>query len=110
VLGDKSIERRQAPRETLSDYFNRTLEHFIRRRLNMNTKTKLAVAAALFTAIASPAFAGDQDSATLLATSGRIIEQPAAMPASAYASAATWTHRAPMRWSAAIDFQAQGSH
>jgi|HubBroStandDraft_6_1064221.scaffolds.fasta_scaffold3773915_1 hypothetical protein len=76
----------------------------------MNTKTKLAVAAALFTAIASPAFAGDQDSATLLATSGRIIEQPAARPASAYASAATWTHRAPLRWSAAIDFQAQGSH
>ena len=47
----------------------------------MNIKTELAVAAALFTAIASPAFAGDQDSATLLATSGRIIEQPAAMPA-----------------------------
>ena len=78
----------------------------------MNIKTKLAVAAVLFSAIASPAFAGDQDSATLLATSGRIIEQPAAMPANTYASVVTtWSaHRhAPMHWSAAVDFQAQGS-
>jgi hypothetical protein len=110
VLDDKSIERRRAPKEILSDDCNRTLEHINLRRLNMNIKTNLAVAAALFTAIASPAFAGDQDSATLLATSGRIIEQPAAMPANAYASATTWTHRDPMHWSAAIDFQAQGSH
>ena len=77
----------------------------------MTTKTKLALAAVLFSAIAFPAFAADQDSATLLATSGRIIEQPAAMPANTYASAATWSmHRhAPMHWSSAIDFQAQGS-
>jgi hypothetical protein len=81
-----------------------------RRRLNMNTKTKLAIAAALFSAIASPAFAGDQDSATLLATSGRIIEQPASMPTNTYASATWSTHRhSPMHWSAAVDFQAQGS-
>lgn len=77
----------------------------------MNTKTKFALAAVLFSAIASPAFAGDQDSATLLATSGRIIEQPAAMPANAYASA-TWSmhRRAPSHWSmSSTDFQAQGS-
>jgi len=73
----------------------------------MNTKTKIALVATLFSAIASPAFAGDQDSATLLATSGRIIEQPAAMPANTYASAA---HRhSPMHWSSQVDFQAQGS-
>jgi hypothetical protein len=79
----------------------------------MNTKTKLALAAALFLAIASPAFAGDQDSATLLATSGRIIEQPAAVPANTYASAArSARHHAPAHWSAHMsmtDFQAQGS-
>lgn len=77
----------------------------------MNTKTKLTIAAVLFSVIASPAFAGDQDSATLLATSGRIIEQPASVPANAYASAAWSKHRhAPAHWSmSSIDFQAQGS-
>jgi hypothetical protein len=77
----------------------------------MNTKTKLAVAAILFSAIASPAFAGDQDSATLLSTSGRIIEQPASVPANAYASATWSAHRhAPAHGSmSALDFQAQGS-
>ena len=75
----------------------------------MSTKMKLAVAAVLFSAIASPAFAGDQDSATLLATSGRIIEQPASVPASTYASA-MWSAHRPAHWSmSAIDFQAQGS-
>jgi hypothetical protein len=66
----------------------------------MNIKTKLAVAAVLFSAIASPAFAGDQGS-----------EQAFTVPANAYASAApSSAHRhAPMHWSSAIDFQAQGS-
>jgi hypothetical protein len=66
----------------------------------MNTKAKLAIAAALFSAVASPAFAGDQGS-----------EQAFTVPANAYASAAPWSaHRhAPMHWSSAIDFQAQGS-
>ena len=76
----------------------------------MNTKTKLALAAVLFSAIALPAFAGDQDSATLLATSGRIIE-PASVTATAYASA-MWSARrhVPAHWSmSTIDFQAQGS-
>lgn len=68
----------------------------------MNTTTKLALAAALFSAIASPAFALDQGS-----------EQAVMIPASAYASA-TWTarHHAPAHGSAhlsTIDFQAQGS-
>ena len=79
----------------------------------MNIKMKFAVAAVLFSAIASPAFAGDQDSATLLATSGRIIEQPTTVPANTYASA-MWSahHHAQAHWSAemrATDFQAQGS-
>jgi len=81
----------------------------------MNTKTKLAVAAVLFSAIASSAFAGDQDTATLLATSGRIIEPATWVPANGYASAAPMHHRATWRatWSAnmaSIDRLAQGSH
>ncbi len=68
----------------------------------MNTKIKLALAAALFSAIASPAFAGDQGS-----------EQMVTVPANAYASATWSAHRhAPAHWSAAmsqVDFQAQGS-
>ena len=68
----------------------------------MNTKTKLALAAALFAAIASPAFAVAQGS-----------EQAVTVPATAYASA-TWSgrHHAPAHRSAhmsTIDFQAQGS-
>jgi hypothetical protein len=64
----------------------------------MNTKSKLALAAVLFSAIASPSFAGDQDLAALQATSGRVIGQTT-MPAGAYASA---THRrfvATQNWS-----------
>ena len=76
----------------------------------MNITTKLAIAAALFTAVASPALADDHDLATLLAGSGRIIVQPTSVPANAYASATWSAHRqAPMHWSAAVDFQAQGS-
>ena len=68
----------------------------------MNTKIKLALAAVLFSAVASPAFAVDQGS-----------EQAVMVPANAYASA-TWSarHHAPAHRSApmsTIDFQAQGS-
>jgi hypothetical protein len=76
----------------------------------MNTKSKFALAAVLFSVIASPAFAGDQDLATLQATSGRIVGQQALMPAGAYASGA---HRfiAVQNWSTEMqinDRQAQG--
>ncbi|HEY1544418.1 MAG TPA: hypothetical protein VGG01_18630 [Xanthobacteraceae bacterium] len=68
----------------------------------MNTTIKLALAAALFSGLAFPAFAVDQGS-----------EQAVMVPANAYASA-TWTerHHAPAHWSAqmsSIDFQAEGS-
>jgi hypothetical protein len=68
----------------------------------MNTTTKLALAAALFSGLAFPAFAVDQGS-----------EQAVMVPANAYASAA-WTerHHAPAHGSAhmsTISFQAQGS-
>ncbi len=69
----------------------------------MNTKTKLAVAAILLSAIASPAFAGDQGS-----------EQAVTVPPNAYASAAPIHHRVTRtaNWSAdmaSIDRLAQGS-
>ncbi len=76
----------------------------------MNTKSKIALAAVLFSAIASPSFAGDQDLAALQATSGRILGQ-ATMPAGAYAAA---THRgfvATQSWSTGMqinDRLAQG--
>ena len=72
----------------------------------MNTKIKLALVAALFSAIASPAFAVDQGS-----------EQAVTIPANAYA-AATWSayRHAPAHASqhasqhmSTTDFQAQGS-
>jgi hypothetical protein len=67
----------------------------------MNTKIKLALAAALFSAVVSPAFAADQGS-----------EQAFTVPANAYASAWSEHHRAPAHWSSGmspVDFQAQGS-
>jgi len=79
----------------------------------MNTKTKLALAAVLFSAVASPAFASDQDLASVTENSGRIIVQPIAVPANAYASAKWTHHRAPARWSVGMsmtDFQAVGGH
>ena len=68
----------------------------------MNTKIKLAIAAALFSAVASPPFAADQGS-----------EQAIMIPANAYASAA-WSehHRAPAHGPAHMSttsFQSQGS-
>jgi hypothetical protein len=41
----------------------------------MFTKGKIALIAALLTAIAAPAFAGDQDTATELRDSGRYVPQ-----------------------------------
>jgi len=72
----------------------------------MNTKSKIALAAVLFAAIASPSFAGDQDLATLEATSGRIAAQ-VVVPAGTYASAHGWAQH---RGSTAMtrDFQLQG--
>jgi hypothetical protein len=69
----------------------------------MNTTIKLALAAALFSGLASSAFAADQGS-----------EQAFTVPASAYASA-TWPvhHQAPAHASmhmSTTSFQAQGSH
>ncbi len=63
----------------------------------MNTKIKLALAAVLFSAIASPSFAGDQDLAALQVSSGRILGTQFVAPAGAYASAAMPT---PHHWTA----------
>ncbi len=74
----------------------------------MIIKTKLALAAILVAAFASPSFAGDQDSATLLATSGRIVGTSVGVPAGAYASARHAVHAG---WSAEMainDRLAQG--
>jgi len=63
----------------------------------MNTKTKLVLAAVLFSAIASPSFAGDQDLASLDVSGGRILGTTVVMPTGAYAAAgahrwhAAWT-------------------
>ncbi len=58
----------------------------------MTTKTKIALAAVLFSAIASPVFASSQDEASVRENSGRIVAAQISVP-HAYASAArTWTH------------------
>jgi hypothetical protein len=63
----------------------------------MTIKSKIALAAVLFTAIASPSFASSQDVASVTENSGRIFGTQIAMP-HAYASAArggvmhVWTH------------------
>jgi len=77
----------------------------------MNTKRKFVLAAILFSAIASPALAGDQDLAALDATSGRILGQQVAMPTAAYASGAHRRAVAVQNWSTEMqinDRQAQG--
>jgi hypothetical protein len=53
----------------------------------MNAKSKIVLASILFSAIASPSFAGDQDLAALQVSSGRILGQQFSMPTGAYASA-----------------------
>jgi hypothetical protein len=77
----------------------------------MLKRTTLVFSAALILGSASMAFAGDQDSATLLATSGRIIEPQAARPVDAYASVSR-RKSAPLashvRGAATYDFQLQG--
>jgi hypothetical protein len=75
----------------------------------MNTKTKLALAAVLFSAIASPSFAGDQDLASLEVSSGRPLGTAIAMPAGAYAAAGA--HRGHAAWTSQMainDRLAQG--
>jgi hypothetical protein len=77
----------------------------------MNTKQKFVLAAVLFSAIASPALAGDQDLAALQATSGRVFGQQVVMPTAAYASGAHRRAVAVQNWSTEMqinDRQAQG--
>lgn len=59
----------------------------------MTIKTKLALAAILFSAIASPSFASSQDEASVTENSGRIIAAQMTVP-HVYASAARggWMH------------------
>ena len=58
----------------------------------MTTKTKIALAAVLFSAFASPVFAYSQDEASVAGNSGRIVAAPQINVPHAYASAAhTWT-------------------
>jgi hypothetical protein len=70
----------------------------------MTKSTKIALAAALFSAIASPSFALSQDEASVTENSGRITATYISMP-HAYASAARdhWMHVTGTR-----DFQLQG--
>jgi len=71
----------------------------------MTTKTKIALAALLFSAIASPSFALSQDEASVTGNSGRIVVAPMTVPY-AYASAARggWMHVT----ARGHDFQLQG--
>jgi len=71
----------------------------------MNSLTKIALAAALFSAIASPSFARSQDEASVNENSGRIVATQIQVP-HAYASAA---HRGWTRVMAGMrDFQLEG--
>ena len=70
----------------------------------MTITTKIALAAALFSAIASPSFAGNQDVASVTENSGRITATYISMP-HAYASAARGHS---MHVTGAQDFQLQG--
>ncbi|HEY2137994.1 MAG TPA: hypothetical protein VGH49_19060, partial [Xanthobacteraceae bacterium] len=79
-----------------------------------NAKSKIVLASILFSAIASPSFAGDQDLAALQVSSGRILGQQFSMPTDVYASAVRSPHRnfvASQRWTtemSANDRLAQG--
>ena len=70
----------------------------------MTTTTKIALAAALFSAIASPSFASNQDVASVTENSGRLIAATHMTVPHAYASAARWMHVA----AGTPDFQLQG--
>ncbi len=71
----------------------------------MNTSMKIALAAVLFSAIASPPFASSQDVASVTENSGRIAVAQMTVPY-AYASAARggWMHVT----ARGHDFQLQG--
>ena len=69
----------------------------------MTKSTKIALAAALVSAMASPSFALSQDVASVTENSGRVVAPQISVP-HAYASAArNWTHVMATR-----DFQLQG--
>jgi hypothetical protein len=69
----------------------------------MSIKTNIVLAAVLFSAIASPVFASNQDVATVTENSGRLAVMQTGMP-HAYASAArNWRHAITTQ-----DFQLQG--
>ena len=73
----------------------------------MNTTSKIALAAALFSAIAFPAFASSQDEASVKENSGRIFATQISMP-HAYASAVRPTTSGPKAPTMARDFQLEG--
>ena len=69
----------------------------------MTTKSKIALVAVLFSAIASPVFASSQDESSVRENSGRLVAAQISVP-HAYASAArNWTHVM-----TTPDFQLQG--
>jgi hypothetical protein len=78
----------------------------------MFTKSKIALVAALLTAIAAPAFAGDQNTATELRDSGRYVPQmnePARADTTFSGAYASAVHPGNIRVQAAQnDFQLQG--
>jgi hypothetical protein len=57
MFDDKPIGRKSKSGLSHTDYSNPIHQHLSNRRLNMNTKSKIAIAAVLFSAIASPSFA-----------------------------------------------------
>jgi hypothetical protein len=70
----------------------------------MTFKTKIALAAVLFSALASPSFAASQDIASVEENSGRIVATHMAMPHAYASDRGGWTH-----FSAGTqDFQLQG--
>jgi len=75
----------------------------------MSIKSKLAIAA-LFSVIAAPAFAGDQDSAAVAVSSGRYLPGVWAQPSTVYSGAyASAVHPGTFRVSPATgDFQLDG--
>jgi hypothetical protein len=71
------------------------------------TKSKIAVLATVLTVFAAPAFAGDQDTATLLQDSGRYIPQVNVI-SGAYASAHKGSTARIAQPAARTDFQLVG--
>ncbi|HEY2135007.1 MAG TPA: hypothetical protein VGH49_03910 [Xanthobacteraceae bacterium] len=74
----------------------------------MSTKSRIAALAGVLTILSVPAFAGDQDTATLLQDSGRYVPQ-VTVPSGAYASAQNLAHAKTVIVSPnATDFQLGG--